>query len=218
MVVTCPLASSLILKRIAHWLDYNHLYGGDDAPLVYQIDMIGQHKKLGFNSIIQGHCCLELIRGDQFITLMEARDQIEKMARAFGRFQTHALSPFRKKTAPRSQTCSPAHHEKDLSVSPNRGRQLSRHHFQRVHCDPATHREPQPPDDSLLDTPPLCAPHILRPESLSSTDTLFVDKFNMGPTASIGQNQCFFKYHQTILLSSKPSSSFMFLFRNKFLS
>ena len=49
-----------------HVLNFN-LYGGNDAPLVYQNFMFNCHKKMGFNGIMQDHCYLELQRGQQFI-------------------------------------------------------------------------------------------------------------------------------------------------------
>ena len=54
------------VPNAVHVLNFN-LYGGDDAPLVYQNFMFHCHKKLGFNGIMQDHCYLELHRGQQFI-------------------------------------------------------------------------------------------------------------------------------------------------------
>ena len=54
------------VPNAVHVLNFN-LYGGDDAPLVYQQDMFGKHKKMGFNGIMQDHCYMELIRGNEFI-------------------------------------------------------------------------------------------------------------------------------------------------------
>ena len=54
------------VPNAVHVLNFN-LYGGDDAPLVYQNFMFSCHKKLGFSGIMQDHCYLELHRGQQFI-------------------------------------------------------------------------------------------------------------------------------------------------------
>jgi hypothetical protein len=54
------------VPNAVHVLDFN-LYGGDDAPLVYQQDMVRKHKKLGFTGITQDHCYFERIEGDEFI-------------------------------------------------------------------------------------------------------------------------------------------------------
>ena len=77
--VTAPANRRIVIKlpfgyvgpgapvpNAVHVLNFN-LYGGDDAPLVYQKDMFGKHKKWGFNSIMQDHCYMELIRGNEFI-------------------------------------------------------------------------------------------------------------------------------------------------------
>ena len=52
-----------------HVLNYN-LYGADDAPLVYMKDMMAKHSKLGFSTIFQDHCYLELHRGTHFIKMV----------------------------------------------------------------------------------------------------------------------------------------------------
>ena len=54
------------VPNAVHVLNFN-LYGGNDAPLVYQNFMFNCHKKMGFNGIMQDHCYLELRRGQQFI-------------------------------------------------------------------------------------------------------------------------------------------------------
>ena len=54
------------VPNAVHVLNFN-LYGGDDAPLVYQQDMFGKHKKMGFSGIMQDHCYMELVRGNEFI-------------------------------------------------------------------------------------------------------------------------------------------------------
>jgi hypothetical protein len=77
--VTAPVTRRIVIRLPAgyygpgprvpnavHVLDFN-LYGGDDAPLVYQQDMVNKHKKLGFVGITQDHCYFERIRGDEFI-------------------------------------------------------------------------------------------------------------------------------------------------------
>ena len=80
--VTAPVTRRIVIRLPAgyygpgpkvpnavHVLDFN-LYGGDDAPLVYQRDMVGKLMKLGFVGITQDHCYFEHIRGDEFIKLV----------------------------------------------------------------------------------------------------------------------------------------------------
>ena len=52
-----------------HVLNFN-LYGGDDAPLVYQNDMISKHRNIGFNSVPSEHCYLEMHHDNDFIKMI----------------------------------------------------------------------------------------------------------------------------------------------------
>ena len=54
------------VPNAVHVTNFN-LYGGDDAPLVYQNFMRERHLKMGFSGIMQDHCYLELHRGNDFI-------------------------------------------------------------------------------------------------------------------------------------------------------
>jgi hypothetical protein len=59
-------------KRVpnaVHVLRYN-LYGSDDAPLVYQRDLVAKHKALGFNTIREDHCYLEITVDGDFIKMV----------------------------------------------------------------------------------------------------------------------------------------------------
>lgn len=71
IVVSLPAGYHGPGKRVpdpVYVLDFN-LYGGDDAPLVYQSDMIGKHKKMGFQTISTEHCYLQISRGTDFIKM-----------------------------------------------------------------------------------------------------------------------------------------------------
>ena len=57
------------VPNAVHVLNYN-LYGADDAPLVYMKDMVAKHSKLGFSTIFQDHCYLELHRDTNFIKMV----------------------------------------------------------------------------------------------------------------------------------------------------
>jgi hypothetical protein len=57
------------VPNAVHVLRYN-LYESDDAPLVYQQDLEAKHKVLGFNTIREDHCYLEITVDGEFIKMV----------------------------------------------------------------------------------------------------------------------------------------------------